>query len=364
MPIPGDPAGYLRPADLPPGEEPLRVGILLPLSHPSADIQSVSKGLLDAAQLAVFESGNTSILLMPADTRGTAEGAAQAAALVLSQGAEVVIGPLFAQTVGSAAPVVRARNIPMLAFSTDRVAAGNGVYLLSFQPEEEVHRVISYAHQQGRTNFAALFPDTPYGRKVQAAFGQSVSEVGGTVAITANYTSNQQVMLEAVKSVAAAHADAVLLPEGGTQLKALGPLLPYYNVDPRNVKFMGTGLWDDPSIMGEPSVSGGWFAAPDPEGRRQFSERFKTAYGYAPPRIASLAYDAISLINSYASAGPPFQRYTMTTFQDPNGFEGVDGIFRFRPDGTIERGLAVIEVRGEGFTVVSPSPKTFQDPGF
>jgi ABC-type branched-subunit amino acid transport system substrate-binding protein len=364
QPIPADPAGYLRPANLPPGGEPLRVGLILPLSHPSPDTQAVAKALLDAAQLAVFESGNSSILLMPADTKGTPDGAAQAASLVLSQGAEVVIGPLFAQTVAAAAPVVRSRNIPVVAFSTDRSVAGNGVYLLSFQPEEEVRRVISYAHEQGRNRFAALFPQTAYGNRVQAAFQQAVTEFGGTVAATATYSGNQQVMLEAVKSISTAQADAVLLPEGGTQLRALGPLLPYYNIDPRKVKFMGTGLWDDPSILQEPSVTGGWFAAPEPDARLNFGERFKAAHGYTPPRIASLAYDAVSLINSFANDGPPFQRYTLTTFQDPNGFKGIDGIFRFRPDGTIERGLAVNEVHQSGFKVVGPSPQTFQGVGF
>ncbi len=359
-PIPGDPAGYMTPANFPPGVEPLRIGLLLPLSHPSTDTQNVAKALLDAAQLAVFESGNPSILLMPADTKGTADGAQQAAALVLRQGAEVVIGPLFAQTTSAAAPVVRARNIPMIAFSTDRSVAGNGVYLLSFQPEEEVRRVVSYAHDQGRTRFSALFPQTPYGNRVSAAFAQIVTEVGGTVAGTATYSGNQQVMLEAVKQIAATQPDAVLLPEGGNNLKTLGPLLPYYNIDPRKVKFMGTGLWDDPAILQEPSVTGGWFAAPEPDARLKFAERFQAAHGYKPPRIASLAYDAVALINSFADTGEPFQRYTLTTFQDPNGFKGIDGIFRFRPDGTIERGLAVVEVRGSGFTVVSPQPATFQ----
>jgi ABC-type branched-subunit amino acid transport system substrate-binding protein len=338
--------------------------MLLPLSHPSPDTQQVAKALLDAAQLAVFESGNSSLLLMPADTKGTAAGSAEAANLVLSQGAEVVIGPLFAQTVSAAAPVVRSRNIPMVAFSTDRSVAGDGVYLLSFQPEEEVRRVVSYATEQGRTRFAALFPQTAYGTRVQAAFTQAVTEFGGTVAGTATYANNQNSMLEAVKLISTSQADAILLPEGGTTLKALGPLLPYHNIDPRRVKFMGTGLWDDPSIREEPSIQGGWFASPEPESRLNFGERFNSAHGYKPPRIASLAYDAVSLINSFATSGPPFQRYMLETFQDPNGFKGIDGIFRFRPDGTIERGLAINEVHQSGFAVVDPSPSTFQGAGF
>lgn len=361
MPIPPDPAGVLRPPNA--GPDPIRIGLLLPLSHPSPEARAVAQALLDAAQMAVFESGNTNILLMPRDDKGTPDGAALAANELLMQGAEIIIGPLFAQSVTAAAPITRARNIPMLAFSTDRRSGGNGVYLLSFQPEEEVARIIQYAREQGRSRFAALIPQTPYGGLVEQAFRRSVTESGGTITATATYTLNQAAMNEPVRSIAQSGFDAVLIPEGGQGLKGLAPLLPYNNVDPRQVKFLGTGLWDDPTIVREPSVYGGWFAAPDPAARAAFAERFQASFGYAPPRIASLSYDAVSLVNAF-SGGRPFERFTIQAFADPNGFAGVDGIFRFRPDGSIERGLAVIEVSGQGFTVISPAPATFLTPGF
>ena len=41
------------------------------------------------------------------------------------------------------------------------------------------------------------------------------------------------------------------------------------------------------------------------------------------------------------------------------GFNGVDGVFRFRADGTNERGLAVMEIDNNAATVISPAPRSF-----
>jgi ABC-type branched-subunit amino acid transport system substrate-binding protein len=157
--------------------------------------------------------------------------------------------------------------------------------------------------------------------------------------------------------------DAVLLPEGGTKLRALAPLLPYSGVNTRSVKVLGTGLWDEPQLGREPSLVHGWFAAPPPEARQKFIERFTAAYGRMPPRIASLGYDAVALAASLADA-PPGERFTPDRLSNPNGFSGIDGLFRFDPSGHIERGLAVNEVLTNGVAAVSPAPTSFAPVGF
>ena len=99
--------------------------------------------------------------------------------------------------------------------------------------------------------------------------------------------------------------------------------------------------------------------APEPDADDAFGGRFRETFGSDPPQLASLAYDAIGLV-ALLSSGEPYHRFTQAALMDPNGFSGVDGIFRFNADGTSERGLAVLEVAPDGFHVVSPAPKTFQ----
>lgn len=386
-----DPANFYTPKGME-GRPLIRVALLLPYNSSNPDIRELSASLYNAAQLALFEFNNPDILLMPKAT-GSAEAAKQAAVDAITQGADMILGPLFADEVTAIAPIARASHVPVVAFSSDVTVAQAGVYLLSFPPDEEVKRIVDFAVLNGMTQFAALTPQNDYGNRVAANFRQAVADHGSTITDMVSYPlavegMNNPVMqiahygsrhaavvarrkaLEAAGDAAGARAlekvdtigdlpyQAIFLPEGGTRLKALAPLLPYYDVDPRKIKFLGTGLWDDPTLARETSLDGGWFTAPSPEAHQQFVARYARAYHATPPRIASLAYDGVSLAVALASH-PDDMRFTDEALTHPDGFAGVDGIFRFLPDGRIERGLSIMEIHPGGAVVVDPAPTSF-----
>ena len=143
--------------------------------------------------------------------------------------------------------------------------------------------------------------------------------------------------LKRVETLGEIPYDAVFMPEGGLALRNLAPLLPYFDVDPRRVKFVGTGLWDDPELGQEPPLHGGWYAAPDAALWRKFSDHYADKFQTRPARLASIAYDAVALAArlSAVHATAPFRPETLT---DPNGFAGIDGILRLTPNGLAERG--------------------------
>ncbi len=347
-----------------PVEGQVRIAVLLPLSHPSKDTRNVAQALLDAAQMAMFDMGARSMVLLPRDTGNSPETAAAAANDAIDKGAELILGPLLANDVKAVAPVAKARNVPIIAFSTDRTVAGDGVFLLSFLPQQEVDRIVGYAASKGFTKFAALVPQTAYGQRVEEAFRNSIMQSGRELVAVQNYAPNAQSLDPAVKAIAKMKFDAIFLPEGGNMLRSLGPILMINGVDATKVKLLGTGLWDDPQIARETSLVGGWYAVPPQDQRQNFITRYQQLYGSKPPRIASLGYDAVALASTLAG-GAPGRRYTRTTIADPNGFAGIDGIFRFRADGVTERGLAVMEVTAAGqLSVVSPAATTFQAQGF
>jgi branched-chain amino acid transport system substrate-binding protein len=355
--------GYYRLRNSQSGTVPARVALLLPLSGGTADTRAVAEALEKAAELAVFDSKNADILLMPRDDGGTPEKAAAAAAKAIGDGAEIIIGPLFAASVNAVAPIARAGKVPVIALSSDRSVGGNGVYLLSFQPETEVTRIVSYAVKTGHSNFAALIPKSAYGQKVETAFRDSVSRAGGRIADVQSFDERAQAVGPPAKAAAQSGADAILIADGGAMLQAIAPVLALNGAMSRSMQFLGTGLWDDPAIAREPVLTSGRFAAPPPQAFRNFTVHFREVYESAPPRIATLSYDAMSLV-ALLTKGRPYQRFTDSALTDPNGFSGVDGIFRFHTDGSAERGLAVLEVTSGGFSVVDPAPKSFPQPGF
>ena len=367
---PGPPPTVVQPPTLPETAPPPAIGatgkvtvaLLLPLSGPSGQL---GQAMLDAAEMALYDLANDQLELVTRDTKGTPDGASAAAQQVLSQGAQIILGPLLANEVGAVKPIAQAAHVPVVAFSTDTTLAGQGTYLMGFLPSEEVARVTSYAHLQGRNRFAVLAPSTPYGQVIADAVKDAVAANGATLSRVEFYDPGVNGMAAAVKRFAGEGVDydALFLPEGGSRIKVLAPQLPYFKIDPDQVKFLGTGLWDDPTIGTEPSLDGGWYAAPAPSARAPFEQRFAQLYRHPPPRLATLGYDATALA-AVLARGPQGADFSAQALTNPNGFSGLDGIFRLRPSGLVQRGLAVLQVQRGGNTIIDPPPQTFQNLGF
>ncbi|HLO76400.1 MAG TPA: penicillin-binding protein activator, partial [Magnetospirillum sp.] len=384
-PVPGAQAGML-PAPLPMApaarladKEEVRAALLVPLSGPQA---ALGQAMSNAAQLALFEVGDKRFNLIPLDTRGTADGAAAAAGQAMAQGADIVLGPLFSPEVKAAAPVAREHGVPMVAFTTDRNALGNGVYTLGFLPGSQVARVVGYARAQGKERFALLARSDDYGRAVADAFRAAVPAQGGQVVKVEYYDPQAPDLTPAVRRLTDADQrgrgkgketnqatgpvafDAVMIPDEGTRLRSLASLVTYYDVNPEQVAFMGTLLWDDPRLANEPSLQGGLYPAAPVAAHQEFEARYGKAFGPLPGRlggIASIAYDATAL--AAILARQPQGDYSAAALTNPTGFAGVDGVFRLSPDGTSERGLAVRQITAAGPREVSPAPGTFAVPG-
>jgi len=345
------------------GTGQVRVGLILPLSAPgNAGVAATS--MKNAAEMALADFKEPNVQLLVKDDAGTPQGAQAAAQQALDEGAELIVGPLFAQSVSAVGSVARPRNIPVIAFSTDASVAARGVYLLSFLPESDVRRIIEYAVSRGKRSFAALLPDNGYGGVVEAALQQEVARRGGRVLALEKYPTDAGRMGEAARRVAqsATRVDSILIADGADAVPQVVQSLTAAGVNPKRVQLLGTGLWDDPRIFQTPGLDGGLFAAPESAGFRSFATRYKQRYGQEPVRTATLAYDAVALIAALVKQQPAGQRFSEQTLTNPSGFAGIDGIFRFKPDGTNERGLAVLRVTPTGGQVVSPPPKAF-NPG-
>ena len=384
-------------------EEPLsgpptvKVGLLLPLSGARAD---VGQALLHAAELALFDLGGERFTLLVRDTRGTPEGAAAAAEAVLAEDATLILGPLFATSTEAVKPIVDAAEVPMITFSNNNAMAGPLTFVMGVTPRTQVDRVIDYAVSQGHRRFAVLAPENAYGTVVVQAmqdailrnaaelsrvvmFDPQATDVSAEVQVLADFNRRRSeaeaqrrdlegrtdeaaqralARLRGVETMGDLPFDAILLPSSGQQLLSVAPLLAYYDVDPTEVRFLGTSLWEDPNLLSEPTLQGGWFPAPPPALWKTFRDRYEQSFGGTPPRVASLAYDAVALAAVLERRGESegaFVPYTPDAITQSLGFAGIDGVFRFLPSGQVQRGLAVLELRRSGFVERDPAPASF-----
>jgi ABC-type branched-subunit amino acid transport system substrate-binding protein len=338
----------------------VRIALILPLTA-QGNAGLAAQSMKNAAEMALAEFKVSNVQLLVKDDGGSPQGAQGAAQQAISEGAEIIVGPLFAQSVSAVGQVARSRNIPVIAFSTDASVAARGVYLLSFLPETDVRRIVSYAASRGKRSFAALMPDNAYGTVVEAAFQQEVARHGGRVVVLEKYPHDANRTAEAVRRVAqaASQIDSIFIPDSPDAVPQIAQALAANGVDLKRVQLLGTGLWgDDTRIASEKLLDGGWYPSPEQTGFRNFSGRYRARYGQDPVRTATLAYDAVALVAALVKT-QGMQRFSEQVLTNPSGFAGIDGVFRFRPEGTNERGLAVLRVTPSGGQVISPAPKSF-----
>src|ERR1700710_622814 len=338
------------------GSGQVKVGLILPLSG-AGNAGVAGNSMKNAAEMALAEFQNPNIQLLIKDDAGSAQGAQQGTQQALDEGAEILLGPLFAASVPATAALARARGVSVIAFSTDSSVAGRGVYLLSFLPESDVNRIVDYAAGTGKRSYAALMPDNAYGNVVEVAFKQAVARKGGRIVAFEKYAADRAA---AARNVAQAlgGADALFIADDGDSVVTVADALTAAGANLKNIQLLGTGLWDNPRVFASPALQNGLYAAPDPTGFRTFSGRYRTKFGAEPVRTATLAYDAVALVAALARTQGG-QRFSPEVLTNPSGFAGIDGLFRFRADGTNERGLAVMRVGSGGSQPVAGSPKSF-----
>lgn len=344
-------------------EKVVKIGLILPFGAIGSSA-ALAKSMKQAAEMALFDRADLQFQIMPFDDKGTPEGAKAAAEAAKADGAELVLGPLFAASVTAAAAVTRASNIPLVAFSNDRQVAGRGVYLISSLPEDEVRRVVEHALDQGKRRFAALIPDDAYGAVVESTLRALLTERRATLVAFEKFSvgANGAVeparrLVERLKEAADndAAAEALLIPGSAELVGNLSPLLTYAGLEPGKVQILGTSGMDGSTLGRDALLRGARFAGPDPRGWQDFAIRFSKAFGSPPPRIAGLAFDAMTVAATLATE-PPATRYSARSLSRPVGFQGIDGTILFSETGVPKRALAILEVGEAAPIVIEPAP--------
>ncbi|MCX8501845.1 MAG: penicillin-binding protein activator, partial [Alphaproteobacteria bacterium] len=383
-----------------PSDRKVKVALLLPLSGKDA---ALGRGLLNAAIMAVFDFGDQRLVLQPYDTEGPG-GARASAQRALSEEAGLIIGPFFGRQIAEVAELAARRNVNLISFSNDSSVAGSNAFVFGISPAQSLGRVLDFAASKSIMTYATLLPDDSYGRLIAEIVKTQVREAKGSILRSTFYSPNESNYSEAVKSVAefderrrgvaaflknqgadplapptpARSKDALkraqkltttrevdyqalVLSESGQRLLNLASLIPYYAINTQKVKIIGLNSnLDDRNLLTEPALNGAWFAAPDPSGRREFDKKYAGLFGADAPRLSSLCYDLIGLAAVLARRSESGD-FSTATLRSRDGFIGIDGIFRFTPNNTAERGLAILEIQRGGPVVIAKAPTKFSN---
>lgn len=350
-------------------DKPVPVALLLPRSSAQSGDAVLSRSLENAARLAMSDLNGVQIDLRVYDTGGNAATAAAQATQAVNDGARIILGPVYAESTNAVGLAVRGQNINVLSFSNNPTIAGGNVFILGPTFFNTANRLARYSASRGKGNFVVVHGTDVAGQLGRSAIQQAISGSSARLAGTVQYDLSQQSVIATVPEVKAmvdsTGADSIFLAATTAgALPLFTQLLPEAGLSPATTQYVGLTRWDIPSqTLALPGVQGGWFALPDPGKTNQFNARYAAAYGGAPHPIGGLAYDGIAAIGALVGAGKS-NALTGGALTQGAGFQGVGGIFRLRPDGTNERGLAVATIQNKQVVVIDPAPASFSGAGF
>lgn len=348
---------------------PVTVALLAPTTAGSKGVRRAAQDLVAAAQMARSERAPANLVMKVYDTRGDDGGAAEAAAHAVRDGAVLILGPLLASSTRAAAPVAQRAGINVISFSNDRSVAGGNVWTVGQTPGDEMRRIFSYAASRGIGSVAVAYPENRYGQAIAAHAPDAARDAGVGIAAMAGYPYDPKrgrgnfdaisaAGADVANNIRSSGADAVLLADVGTDLSSLGSFLNYYRVSPKSTRYLGLSRWSTSSTLREPSLQGGWFAAPDPQAQAAFDRSFKARMSRDPSNVAGVGYDAVvaaadMLRRAQLSGGEPFDARAISS----GSHSGAAGDFAFGADGVARRGLAILRVAQNGFRVIDPAPR-------
>ncbi|MEM7487973.1 MAG: penicillin-binding protein activator [Pseudomonadota bacterium] len=349
-----------------PGQGATQVALLVPYGSARGSDAAVARSLENAARLAAADLGGGTVELTVYPTQGTAGGASAAASQAVAAGAQVILGPLYADNAAAAGVAAAGSGVPVLSFSNNTSVAGGNVWVLGNTFENTARRVLGYAASQGRNRVLVTHGATEAGQVAADAVASAARGTGAQITGTMSYGLSQQGIAAAVPAIAeqarASNSNAVFLT-GNTagDLPVISQLLTDAGIGGEEVRYLGLTRWDIPAdALSLPGLQGGYFALPDPAPLQQFVSRYRGTYGNAPHPLAGLAFDGMAAIGTIAARGGTVGRGALTA---RSGFAGTNGIFRLRGDGTIERSLAVAQIVNRQAQVVSPAPRSFGGAG-
>lgn len=345
----------------------VEVALLVPYGSASAGDQGLARALENAARLAAADLGSGKINLTVYNTAGQAGTAASAATQAVAAGADIILGPLRSGAANAAAVAVSGSKVNVISFSNNTSVAGGNLFVIGNTFDNIASRLMNYAGAQGRNRVVVVYPRTPVGQIARSSIVKATSGTNVQIVGDGSFEFSQEGIVSAIPTIAqtikSSGATAVMLTSDSTgALPLLAQMLPEQGVSPSVTKYIGLTRWDVPQqTLSLPGLQGGWFTLADPGPVAQFNNRYRSAYGEAPHPLAGLAYDGIAAIGALQSKKLAMSRGNLT---QSSGFKGVNGVFRFKADGTVQRALAVAQVSNNQVQIIDPAPKSFGFGGF
>lgn len=369
-----------------------KVALFFPFTGKHRDL---AWDLYNSAMMSLFDNdANHNIELVLVDSKDNSVEASQVFREIVDRNIKLVVGPIFSNFTRAIDKQAMRHYIKAISLSNDQNLMENidedgGVFVGGFLPEQEIDRMVSYAMDQNKKNFAILAPNNSYGMAMARMLKDVVARRDGRVIQSELYDNSKEAIAGSVKRIIKAfhvdpalaegggnaleedfriaesdkqYADVIFVPTAGRGLVKVAKAIKKANKEERDIQIAAIGGWEDESLLNDIALNGTWFAAPLPSRYARFERNYYRYFGKYPPRIASIVYDSIAaiaqIVDKNESLDPQVEHF-VNFADDEVGFEGIDGKFRFLENGLVQRNLAVLRLNYGRLKVVDEPTEIF-----
>ena len=328
-------------------EKIIKIGLLLPLS---GEYAGLGKAIYNSVEMALFETESKNIKLIFSDSGDTVDKALLAAEQLEREGASILIGPIFS----SQALAIRKKvniKIPIFSFTNDDAIKQNGLWVLGFSPRQQIKAIFNEMLSNSIRNIAIIVPNSNYG-EIALQESRKQSEQNNIKInniyfydVLSNDFSDLGKLLKVEKNI---QYNGLLIIASGKQLKEISARAQYRGIDPKKIKYFGISGWNNPAVLDEPALLGGYFIAPQQSSFEAFVSRYFKIYNSIPLELSGLGYDVLALCSIALKQTESMSDF-ISFITNSSGFNGIFGFFRADKSGTIYRKFVSYKVMERNF---------------
>ena len=357
----------------------INIGLMLPLTGPH---YSIGQSLLNASQLALYTSKNSNINFIVKDV-GETKNLTKSFYELVNDDVELIVGPVFSEKLKVLNPMSRDENVKLISFSNNIDITSKNLSAFGLSPEDEIEKLFRYCDSKNLKRIKVILPENIYGNKIKDKIlnlkrldlnidskffyydpkNPDFYEVSKRVA---NYETRKENLkneisrlseftdeiskakikkLKKLDTYGELNFDALLIIVNKfDELISFSSVLPYYDVDPKKIQYLGTSTWNKTAIVKEPSLNGGIFTDIDQDSLEKFINHYEKYFKEKPHELAAFAFDIIGLIAKLQSKdGSLTKLKTIETVS----YSGVTGKFRLLNSGRTSRTPEIYKIKNE-----------------
>ena len=366
-------------------EKIINIGIMLPLSGKH---YLIGRSLLNSAQLALEKTNQKNIEFHIVDT-GDVNRLTNNLNYLIKKKVEIVIGPVFTDNVKRVKNIVDQNNLTIISLSNNVDNESKNIYVFGLTARDEINKIIDYSVEKNLKKYSIILPNNYYGEKIKNTINKvqlsrkdffvnfiyydplnpDFYEVSKTVSDYENRKIKLEKRLEELSKINSQSAkekvkklekldtygelefDALIIfAQNINEVIALSSILPYYDVDPKKIQYIGNSTWAKKQVLKEPGLQNSFFSSIDLDSMKHFEEIYKETFKTKPHPLGIFIYDLVGLI---AKLNPNDSKFKDQMIRFNEGIVGKAGWFKFHTMGKVIREPLIFQIKNQDFILIN-----------